>query len=308
MNVVLSILPIFAVIAIGLVGARLGFFPPEFIKAGNRLAFYLAIPALLFKALATAPFAASFQPAAALVCLAALAVTWLAAVGVSGLLHRPDQSATRATWIQGSIHGNQGFLGLAVVFYGLGPEGLAAAGLIAAVIIVGQNLLSVITLSRWGHGRGGHSVIRTMALNPVILSTLAGLAWSLAGWGLPQALERTLGILAGLGLPLALLIVGATLSQTPITGAHLARLGLLALAKLLIMPVLGLALLLLLGVPPLPAAVALILLSSPSATICVIMANEMGGDPRLASAAISLTHALSALTYILWLLVGGSLG
>jgi len=307
-TVALSILPIFVVIAIGLGGARLGFLPPQFIKAGNRLAFYLAIPALLFRTLATAPFAQSFQPSAALAALAALVITWLVAVAVSRPLHRPEQAASRATWIQGATHGNQGFLGLAVVFYGLGPEGLRAAGLIAAVIIVGQNLLSVVTLTRWGHGQGGRSLIKAMALNPIILATLAGLAWSLAGLGLPWVLDRTLAILAGLGLPLALLIVGATLSQSPLDRGRLARLGLLSLTKLLFMPALGWLLLWGLGVAVLPAAVALVLLSSPSATICVIMANQMGGDARLASTAISATHALSALTYILWLVVGSHLG
>lgn len=308
MTIALSILPIFPVIVIGLVGQRLGLLPDEFLKAGNRLAFNLAIPALIFRAIATTPLDAAFQPVAAGICLAAMLVAWVTAWAVSGWLFDPEQGHSRATWIQSSLHGNQGILGLAVIFYGLGEAGLATVGLIVTAIIVAQNVMSVVTLSRWGSGKsGGRALVKAVAFNPIIIATTAGLVYSFSGLHLPGFVDRTLQILAGLGLPLALLIVGATLGTTSLRAGGMLRLGVLAAMKLLVVPLFGLALFWLTGQSGLPAAVSLILLSSPSATICVILSAQLGGDPRLASAAISLTHALSAITYILWLHVAGAL-
>jgi predicted permease len=44
-----------------------------------------------------------------------------------------------------------------------------------------------------------------------------------------------------------------------------------------------------------------ILLASPTATITVIMAGQMGGDAKVSSEVVTLTHAVSALTYVFWL-------
>ena len=50
MTIALNILPIFLVIGIGLVAKKVGFLPREFLVPGNRLAFFIAIPAMLFRA------------------------------------------------------------------------------------------------------------------------------------------------------------------------------------------------------------------------------------------------------------------
>jgi predicted permease len=140
----------------------------------------------------------------------------------------------------------------------------------------------------------------------VIISALAGVGLSLSGLVLPGFLDRTLLMLGNLGLPLALLIIGATLAETPLKSG-LVRLSGLACLKLLVAPGLGLVLLLLWPAPFLPAQAALILLCAPTATVTVILAWQMGGDPALASSAVSFTHALSPLAYYLWLYLGGIL-
>jgi predicted permease len=49
---------------------------------------------------------------------------------------------------------------------------------------------------------------------------------------------------------------------------------------------------------------ALILLASPSATISYVMATEMAGDADMATAAVSVTTLVSAVTFTLWLGLG----
>jgi predicted permease len=199
------------------------------------------------------------------------------------------------------VHGNQAILGLAVVFYGLGEAGISTAGLIVTAIILMQNLLSVVSFVRWGEGEGRRSsLVKSLLLNPIILATVAGLGWSLTGWRMPAVLDRTLQILGNMGLPLALLIIGSNLARGRLGGDWKGLLSLEAF-KLLLMPAVGLTMLTILGVEHLATAVTVILLASPTATISIIMAGEMGGDSRLSSQAVTLSHALSAFTYTFWL-------
>lgn len=303
MAIFLKIVPLFLMIAIGCAGARRGFFPHSFVGPANRLAYYLAIPALILRAVAHAPLEESLQPIPALLAVAALILGWLVAVNLSGLpfISKQTISAYRASWIQCSLHGNQGLMGLAVVYYALGQPGLAAAGLIATGVIIIQNILSVITLTRWGDNQGQKaSYAKTLGLNPIILATLLGIGLALAGLRIPEFLDRTLEILAGLGVPLALLIVGANLAETRMGGAW-SKLAAMQTVKLLIIPALGFTLLWFADAESLPLAVAVLLLSSPSATITVIMANQLGGDAELSAQAISASHALSVLSYSFWL-------
>lgn len=306
MTVLISIIPIFAVIGLGVWGARRGFFPPEFVGPANRLTYYLAIPALVFRSMAKAPLDEAFQPWPALVTLVAMFAVWGLAVWLSGRIYGDDpaQGPRRASFIQGTIHGNQAQLGFAVIYYALGEVGLNTALIIAAAVIVGQNLLSVLSFTFWG-GDGRVQVknpVMAVLVNPIIVVTLAGLAFPVFGVKLPEVLDRTLGILGNLGLPLALLIIGAKLSEGKL-GGRWWELGLISLLKLLALPALGWGLLSALGLAGLPATVAVILLSSPIATIAAVMAGELGGDSLLSGQGTTLTHALSVATYSLWLLL-----
>jgi predicted permease len=302
-EILFKIAPLFLVIAVGFAGARKGFFPPGFVGPANRLAYYIAIPALILRAVSHAPLDESLQPLPALLALAGLGLGWAVAVISTHLLPGLNQEPGpyKASWIHCATHGNQGLMGLAIVFYALGQTGLASAGLIITGVIVGQNLLAVITLARWGDSNvNGSSFFRAVGLNPIIIATLIGMALALAGLKMPAFLDRTLEILAGLGVPMALLIVGANLAESRLGGAWSSLASMQAI-KLLVIPALGLVMLRIAGVEPTPCAVAVVLLSSPTATLTVILANQMGGDPELCSQAISASHLLSVLSYSFWL-------
>lgn len=304
MAALMSIIPIFAVIVLGVVGARRGLFPPEFIGPANRLTYYLAIPALVFRSMAKAPLHEAFQPWPALVTFAAMVIMWGGAIWLSGRLYTPDQGPRRASFIQGTFHGNQAQLGFAVIYYALGDTGMNTALIIAAVVIVGQNLLSVLSFTFWGAGGRVQTAnpVKAVLVNPIILVTLAGLAFPISDIKLPELVDRSLGILGNLGLPLALLIIGAKLSEGKL-GGRWWELGLISLLKLLVLPALGWGMLSLFGLSGLPVTVAVILLSSPIATIAAVMAGELGGDALLSGQGTTLTHALSVATYSLWLLL-----
>lgn len=306
MVVLISVVPIFLVIILGVVGAMRGFFPPGFTEPANRLAYYLAVPALIFRSVAKSPLHEAFQPLPAAVAVVCLVLNLLLSAWLSRLLlgASPEAAPRRASFIQGTIHGNQAYLAFAVIFYALGQTGMNTAVLIGTAVIIGQNLLSVVCFTYWGRGGRGRGVspVRAVLGNPIILVTVAGLVFSFSGLKLPEVVDRTLAILAGMGLPLALLIIGANLSQGRLGGSW-RELGVMSLSKLLLLPGLGWVLLSLAGVGDLPTTVTVIMLAAPLATVSPIMAEQLGGDPVLTSQATTLGHALSAASFSVWLLL-----
>jgi predicted permease len=170
-----------------------------------------------------------------------------------------------------------------------------------------QNFLAVVTLqahSRHGAAdRRNRAFVGKIAGNPVIVSALAGIFFSGAGLPVPLVLDRSLQILGGLALPMALLIIGGSLS------VNLVRRRLTAVAgacflKLLFLPAIGLGLFRLAGQAPADCLPAVILLASPTATIAYVMAREMNADADFAVAAISAATLCSAGTFVFWLSVG----
>ena len=308
MNIIGTIVPIFAVIALGWGARQKGMLPPEFLGTANRLVFYLAIPAMVFSAIAKASLQAHFNGAVAVIILAVMVATcalaWLAA-SLSRMARRQ-----RGAFIEDSFHGNQGYIGLAVAFYFLGPDGLARASILTGFMMILNNVLGVVVLQVHADAgeakRGNTYAAGRIAGNPVILSALAGILFALSGARLPAIIDRSLAIVSGMALPLALLIIGGSLSVGLLKSRFYPVLA-ACLLKLVVMPAVGLGLFLLWGVSTQDFLPGLILLATPTATVAYVLARQMKGDADFAVVAISLSTLLSALTYTGWLAVASRL-
>lgn len=304
MPITTTIIPIFCVIAIGWLFHRRGFIPQAFLEPANRLLFYLAIPAMIFRAIANSGFQQWFHPMLLFIVLAAVAGGYAGAwifCRVTGVSARQAGS-----FIQSAGHGNLGYIGLAVVFYYLGDEGLAQASVVAGFLMILQNALSILALqahaSNLQRRRRFLQLTGRVFAHPIILAAVAGIAVAVSGWHLPVILDRSLDIVRSMALPLALLLIGASLAFASIL--HNLKLGLVAsVIKLLLMPACGWLLFRLMGFSNNELLPGLILLAAPTATVTYVMAQEMGGDVDLSVAAISASTLFSALSFSFWLAV-----
>jgi predicted permease len=301
-DILTTILPIFAVIFLGWGLRHLDFMPDPFVKPANRLVYFVAIPAMVFREIADAALAEHFSLFLAVATLSPLLLVFSIVLLLVGKTKM--QSGQVGTFLQCSFHGNLGYIGLAVAYYYLGDEGLTRASILAGFVMLLQNFLSVVALSRFNTEKGGESaslsLLYKILLNPIIIAAMAGIAVSLSGITLPVVLDRSLQILGGMALPLALLVIGTSLSF-PQMRQQLRRTLAISFFKLLLLPAFGLCLFYLLGLARVDYLPALILLASPTATVSYVMASEMAGDPDLATAAISVTTLVSALTFTVWL-------
>ena len=189
MQVLSTIIPIFAVVILGWFARRRGFMPPEFLGPANQLVYHLAIPALIFRSILKATFHTQFNMTLLLITLSSAVLAYSGAWLIG---HSTGWSKGRiGTFIQCSAHGNHGYIGLPVAFYFLGESGLAKASILAGFLMILQNVLSVLALQAstvadvepQNRLRG---IAEKLIRNPIIVSALAGVAASAAmmtSWG-----------------------------------------------------------------------------------------------------------------------------
>lgn len=302
LDIINTIIPIFIIILLGLLIRSRGFLPSNLIGPLNRMVYYLAIPAMIFRELAKASFQAHFNSLLLAGTLIPVVAVFAIAL-VTGLLFS-IQRTEFGTFLQSSFHGNLGYIGLAVAYYFLGKEGLTSASILAGFLMLIQNLFAVIGLQIFSQsaGTGGRLwfVFKKVVGNPIILSALVGIAFSVLKMPLPETVERSLSIISGMALPLALLVIGASLSFSLIKSYLSLILG-AGFLKLLILPALGLLLYQWFGLTPSQFLPGLILLAAPTATVTYVMASQMKGSPQLATGSVSMNTLLSALTFTFWL-------
>jgi hypothetical protein len=301
-NVATTIIPIFVIIILGWLARIYGFIRADFISPANRLVFYLAIPAMVFRSVSRASLSSQFDGRVVILAVLSVCIVF----GIAWFLAKKTAlpPGLRGSFIQNSFHGNIGYIGLAVSFYYLGREGFVKASILASFLLILQNLLGVIALqTNAPHDSASKNrwlPALKIAGNPIILSALAGILVSLTALPVPLILGRCLDILGDLALPLALLIIGASLSFDMVQSKLKAVLS-CGMLKLILLPAIGFILYRLFNVMPEAYLPGVILLASPTATVTYVMSREMQGDSEFAVATISLNTLLSAVTYTIWL-------
>ena len=241
-----------------------------FLKEANRVTYWLGLPALLFTQLAGSIHGVSGATSMLGVMMAAtLAVLALGYV-VAWLMRVPG--AVMGTFVQGAFRGNLAFVGLPII-YALPDVTLAggislraAAVLTVAPMLVFFNVGGVVVLLLSQHRIGWGMLrpfLRQLATTPPLLASLAGIGCALAGWELPLVVNKTLGALGEMALPLGLLGVGGSLLTVRLGAAWRTPL-IVALLKTVAAPVLGWVAGRALGLGAVELKTVLIFLATPS--------------------------------------------
>ena len=297
-----TILPIFIIIFLGFFARQHGFITNEILSPTNRLIYYFAIPALVFRAISRASLIHEFHGEVLLTTLSAVVIvygsTWL----VCKIIKASPMRA--GAIIICSAHGNLGYIGLPFAYYFLGESGLVKAGIISGFLTIIQNILTILILHSFSqsrhHRNGIKTVLRRLINSPVILASAGGIVASGFNIQIPIILQKTLDILGGLAPPMALLLIGASISFKSILIYIRPSTG-VALVKLLLVPIIGLALYQTFEIPPTSYLPGLILLACPTATIAYIMGRELCSDSDFIAATISTSTLLSLASFLFWM-------
>ncbi len=275
------LLPDFALILLGAVLHRRARLPEGFWPGLEWMVYFVLFPALLFNALARVDLALDRTLplfAAGLGSMIAAFLLGLAGKRLTGL--SPLGFASR---LQCAYRFNT-YIGIAIAGKLHGAEGIAAMGALCGVMVPFANLAAVGMLAR--HGQAG--ILRELSRNPLVLATLAGLAFNVAGGSLPAPVGQFLTRLADASVALGLLAVGAALRWGS-TGGNLAGSLWLVAVKLVMMPLAAWGLVTWFGLTGLHRDIAILFAALPSASSAYILAMRMGGDGKGVAWLISAT-------------------
>lgn len=288
-QIVGALVPVFLVILIGYGLTRFRFATPDDWSHAERVVYFVLFPALIMSSIANAdlsglpilPFAATLILTLAITAslLSILRRTLGARLGLQG----PAYSSV----YQGSLRWN-GFVALAAVAVIFGDKGVAVAALAIAIMVPILNVMSVIALTRHA-GRDVPNIgniLKTIARNPLIISSLTGLALNITGIGLPDPLGTTASLIGRAALPIGLLAVGAGLDLKAVASNK----GLVVLAcsiKLILVPVLIAVLASLFGIEGMTRDILILCGTVPTASSAYVLARQLGGDHTLMAAIIT---------------------
>lgn len=303
--------PILLLIALGAVLARWKFLGEQFQSDLNKLAFWIALPAMIFENVANAG-APSQQTWWLLV--VTFSTTWIVFAGtwiVVAMIGMPV--AKRGSFVQAAYRGNLVYIGIPVLAYAFAmyPEADRSAHLATALLVMAPttalyNVLAVVALqSSHTHRQGVGTVkliVTSMARNPLIIACAAGIIFAVADIPLPRFAERSLQALGASAVPVSLLCIGGALASMSLKGNH-TTITAAAFVKVVISPLVAWAMASALGLGPVEMQIALVLAAAPTAAAAFIMARQMHGDVPFTSGAIALSTILSgiSLSVVLWI-------
>ncbi len=306
---IVIVLPVFLVIFLGSALKRFKLLDDSFLYQTNRLVYIVFLPILLFYKIGKADFSNYFDAplviGSSLIIFAGFTLSYLYATW------RKHPPAVKGSFSQGSFRGNLAYIGLAICLNAYGEEGLTRAGILMGFLVPVLNFFAILALilphkkDRESKSPGWFS---QLALNPLIIASFLGIAWSFWKLPIPVILDRSLSITTGLALPLALLAIGGSFSMNRMKG-DLKLAGLASFIKLLLLPLFTYLLLNVMGVGGSSLGIGVLIAGTPAATATYIMAHQMKGDAELAGSIVMLSTLASALTYtfLLILLKAGGL-
>ena len=282
-------------IALGAGLAWIRFLGKPFIGELNKLAFWIALPSLIFRAAAHAGSPTS----GTLVLIGAVAVPTVLAALLAWLVARVAHISTtaRSTFVASSFFGNLAYIGIPILAHSLGrialgdePELLATSVIVMTAMTVINNALAVAVFQ--GGKFDALSLARRVLVNPMVVAGCLGILYGMSGLAVPPAPDQVLQSLGATAVPLALLCIGGSLEMTSLRG-HISWIAGVSALKVLAFPLIAWAIARALGLNPADTRVVLIFCACPTAVVAYTMASQMGGDEPLAAGAIAASTVAS---------------
>lgn len=290
------VVPLFALILLGLVFARARIISPDGVKGLGVFVYNLAIPALLFRSMATGLPHDGAGIGVVYAYYLGGAIVFAATMLVGRVAFGLDL-AKQSLMAISAIFSNTVLIGIPLIFAAFPREGQIAVLLIASL----HSLLFVTTatvLVEIGLGRGGGfaGTFAAVAKNPLLIAVLAGSAWGAVDLAIPAPLDTFLRLLASAAPPAALFALGATLAAFRVAG-DMREIAAITALKMLVHPALvWLLAVYLFALSPTETAVAVIVAALPTGVNPFILAQRYELYVQRAASSVVITTALSVVT------------
>lgn len=283
-----NLLPI---LLVGAAGFVLGKFLAIDSRSLGRVVFYVFSPLLVFDM--TMKSDLNLNQTATIAGFTASVIVALGLVSFAlGKLFRLEKADLLALILTVSF-GNTGNYGLPLVKFAFGHDALAAASLFYVTTTILFNTAGVLVASL------GHTDLKSAALGlfklPIVYAAMLALFLKSFGLGLPLPFARTIEIASSGAIPVMLILLGLELTRVEISRDFRA-LGLGVVSKLLLGPIVGLALAGAYGIGGAMRQGIVLESAMPAAVVTTVVATEYKLKPSLVTAIVFIGTALSPLT------------
>ncbi|HKJ60589.1 MAG TPA: AEC family transporter [Hyphomicrobiales bacterium] len=304
------IFPLFGLILLGFIAARITGRPLDELGWLNTFVVYVALPALFFRMLSRTPIeqlaswdfiganiGATFSIFMLTFCL--------------GLIATRGQIAESTIQGLSGAYGNIGYMGAALSILALGPTAAIPLALIFCFENIMHFSLAPALMALSGKRKGGvlrlvADVLRSIVTHPFIIATAIGVGAAATGFAPPTPLERLIDYLAQAAAPCALFAMGVTLALRPMKRVPTALFYIVPI-KLILHPALMYLVLSYAGdFDPVWTMTAVLLASLPTATNVFIIAQHYSVWVQRASGSILVSTVISVLTVSLLLYLVGT--
>ena len=304
-------MPIMLMVAIGYFLKRIRLIDLSLSKKLNTLVFRVFLPSMLF--LNVYGIDSSMNIGVGYIifgCAASLVVFFISLLVVPMISKKGD---VKAVLTQASFRSNYALIGIPLAESLFGKEGAAVAALLSAFSIPLFNLLAILSFSFFSGAEKPSlkKILVGIAKNPLIISIalggiFLGIKTVFANNGIQFAIEnlppiyKTLTYLSAVATPLALISLGAQFEFCEI-GEFKREIVFTVLVRCVSVPAIALSVAYLMGIfSGAHFAAFVALFATPIAVSSVPMAQELGGNSRLAGQLVVWTTLVSALTIFLF--------
>jgi predicted permease len=283
-----------------LIAGKAGWIRAEATKDLSNLVFMVLSPALLFRTMSVVHLEQlDFRPVA--MYFVAAALVFVAMLAWQGLNRRAILMALTATFSNTVAIGTPlvglayGQAGLVILFALISVHALVLltlATLVLELATVREAAASGATGAERHPLRTVLEAVRSGIVHPVPLPIIIGLLFAQTGWLIPTVLDRPLQLLGNAFGPLALVLVGVSLTRVPVGAQLKAALG-LSLLKNLLLPALVAALGWGMGLSGLPLTVMVVAASLPVGANVFMFSQRYGVAQDLVAATMAVSTAMA---------------
>ena len=289
--------PLFLLMAVGYLIKVTGLMNETSVRQVNKTIFKIFLPLLVFLNIYKTDLAESFN--SKLLFFALCGVVLQFTISLCIVITSQKDNSRRGAMLQGMFRSNFVLFGIPITTALFGDTAAGLAAILISVIIPLYNVLAVLSLEMF-HGKQPSflKMLKGIVTNPLIIASVIGILFVTFHIELPDILYKTVSDLSEIATPLAFVILGASFSFGEI-GRYAKELCITLGAKLLLFPALFIGIALLLGFRGAPLSVLLTVFGSPIAVSSFTMAQQMGGDDKLAGLLVVFSSILSIATMFL---------
>lgn len=301
-----AVMPIFILMLVGYFIKNIGLADKKAFDAMNKLVFKLFLPVLLFYNIYKTETVDIFNPKLVIFAVVGIFLTFLA--GYAAVLFITKDNARRGVMLQGFFRANYAILGIPLVNYICGESQSGMVSLLVAFVVPVYNILSVVALERFGSGKLNFGkLLLGIIKNPLIIACFLGVLATLLDIRLPGVIEKSVSDISKVASPLAIIVLGASFTFSSIKG-YVRDVIITVGVRLVLAPLVLLTAAIFAGFRGEALACLLIAFGAPVAVSSFAMAQQMGGDEKLAAQVVVVSSAACLFTLFLWIFSLSTLG